>query len=170
MRRHVGTNPYRELYLKEVEMEAHIFFDCLFFSAIWSREPFHLSLEFAVPNFATGLRWLKDQLEDMTFALACVVCWNKWNVHGFDSLLHSSEIGDRESFVSRSRDFLASFTSSRIQFKVPNLMQHTGTWSPAIAPLIKINFDIAVYDAGYYQVGLVACDSTGELVVWSHER
>lgn len=81
-----------------------------------------------------------------------------------------SEIGDRESFVSRSRDFLASFTSSRIQFKVPNLMQHTGTWSPAIAPLIKINFDIAVYDAGYYQVGLVACDSTGELVVWSHER
>lgn len=41
---------------------------------------------------------------------------------------------------------------------------------PPIAPSIKINFDAAVFDARYFQVGYVAWDCTGVCRRWAARR
>lgn len=84
---------------------------------------------------------------------------NIWNMQ--NDLVHGSVIGKIVNLVSRSKNFLHSYSSGSIHFKVPSHQQLIASWTPPIAPSIKINFDAAVFNARYFQVGYVARDCIG---------
>lgn len=143
----------------------HTFFHCPFFKDIWREEPFNLTSEVQATNFATGLNWLRSKLEAQLFGLACVVVWNVSNFR--NGLLHGGERGDRASLVTRSNDYLDSFRSAQICFPVPKPSNPIEQWPPPKQPFIKVNFDAAIIDSIYNQVGVVARDGTGYCLRWS---
>lgn len=164
MRRHVGSNPYCEFCLNDIGTATHTFFRCSYFLNIWSVEPFSISLDSRVQNFGEGIRRLKELLDEAKFGLACVVCWNIWNLR--NDLTHNNDRGDRESLVRRSGDFLNSYKSARFVSPVKGRLEQAVSRKPHDAPFIKINFDAAVYDSNIYQLAAVARDETWTCLKW----
>lgn len=56
--------------------------------------PFHIPHSLPAINFATGLRWLRDNLDTHAFLMATVTLWNIWNFR--NGYYHGSEVGDRD--------------------------------------------------------------------------
>lgn len=139
VRRHVGSNPFCEFCKLKMETGAHLFFHCSYVTSIWMEEPFLLSQPIATPNFAMGLRKLKERLSKEVFLLACVVLWNVWYFR--NGILHESEAGKRSTIVTRSKEYLDSYKSAIFTFPLPILALPVQSWQPPEAPFIKVNFD-----------------------------
>lgn len=85
-------------------------------------------------------------------------------------MVHGEDGGDRDWLVARSRDYLDSFKSASIHFKVPSPPILPAPWAAPTQPFVKINLDAALFDPGSFQVGAVARDLTGGCIRWSARR
>lgn len=118
-----------------------------------------------IEYFSSGLRGLKECLQEEEFSLACVVIWNIWNYR--NGVIHGSEVGERENIVSRSADFLNSYASARISFPLQAKVSGRVSWQLPTALFIKINFEVAFLHSDSFQVAGVARNSEGLCLGWS---
>lgn len=72
--------------------------------------------------------------------------------------------------MSRSKNFLASFSSGWVHFQVPTQPEFQSAWRQPRAPIMKINFDAVVFEDGVFQLGCVARDHTGVCRRWTVRR
>lgn len=112
MHRHLGSDPYCSLCCLHLESTSHIFFECPWFSWIWSVPPFDLVLPTRHTNFIEWFRWLRDELDMDGFILACVVCWRIWLAR--NQLAHGSTERVELNIVEWAVHFLEAYRVAQL--------------------------------------------------------
>lgn len=132
----MGTDPFCEMCsTAAIETTDHVFFHCPALSQLWKSEPFNVMHDVPGSNFASGISWLKENLEKSTFELACVVCWNLWNLR--NSFMHGSEWEEKEELVARNSRFLHSFSSAQLHFPIQSSSLLPNSWPPHSCPFVE---------------------------------
>lgn len=72
--------------------------------------------------------------------------------------------------MERSKDFLHSYSSARFMFPISNLTPVVEPWSPLLAPFVKVSFDVALFDHGFFQTAAVVRNFSGDCLGWSVRR